>query len=152
MTDMFHPDFVTDEMLEQIFDVMRRARQHVFQTLTKQPARMLAFLESHPDLARDFGKNFPHVHLGVSVENQEFADKRRPYLERLRQLLGPEAVIWVSFEPALGKVDWTGWESLIDWMVCGGESKPKGVKRLARLMDPDWARAGRDFCTKHRIP
>jgi protein gp37 len=42
----------------------------------------------------------PNVWLGVSVEDQATADERLPFLEVL-----PAAVRWVSYEPALGPVD-----------------------------------------------
>lgn len=53
---------------------------------------------------------------------------------------------WVSYEPALGLVDWSGWE-FIRWMVSGGESGSR-----ARPSHPDWHRAARDFCALHCIP
>ena len=59
-----------------------------------------------------------HIWLGVSVENQEMADKRRPFLERINA-----EVRFVSYEPALEVVDWRGWEFL-SWMIAGLESGP----------------------------
>ena len=44
----------------------------------------------------------PNVHLGVSAENQEWADKRIPYL-----LQTPAAKRFVSLEPLLGPIDLT---------------------------------------------
>jgi protein gp37 len=44
----------------------------------------------------------PNVWLGVSVENQEYADSRIPELLKFRDL---SPVLWVSYEPALGPVD-----------------------------------------------
>ena len=52
----------------------------------------------------------------------------------------------MSYEPALGPVDWTGWEWL-NGLICGGESG-----HGARPMNPAWARAARDFCVKNSIP
>ena len=53
---------------------------------------------------------------------------------------------WVSYEPALGPVDWKGWEFL-NQLVAGGESGPQ-----ARPMHPDWARAARDWCVENGVP
>jgi protein gp37 len=53
---------------------------------------------------------------------------------------------WVSYEPALGPVDWSGWE-FIRWLVSGGESGHD-----ARPTHPDWHRAARDFCVARGIP
>lgn len=46
----------------------------------------------------------PNVHLGVSVEDQPTADERIPLL-----LQCPAAVRWVSYEPALGPIDFSPW-------------------------------------------
>lgn len=112
----------------------------------------------------------PNVWLGTSIEDQETADLRIPYL-----LTTPAAVRFVSAEPLLGPVNlakvatyfvqaqmhatdallggiWfhpflgnpTGPISNVehlDWVIVGGESG-----RNARPMDPDWARSLRDQC------
>lgn len=77
----------------------------------------------------------PGIWLGVSVEDQARADERR---EAFRAV--PAQVRFVSYEPALGPVDWDGWEFL-DWIISGGESGPR-----ARPSHPDWHRKARDFC------
>ena len=78
--------------------------------------------------------------LGVTAENQEWADKRIPLL-----LQTPAAKRFVSVEPMLGPVelDLRG----IDWVICGGESG-----RGARPMHPDWARSLRDQCQAAGVP
>jgi hypothetical protein len=91
----------------------------------------------------------PNVWLGVSVEDQATADARIPLL-----LQTPAAVRWVSYEPAIGPVDFkTRWLcpeqeldadyrpthtrlSVLDWLVVGGESGPG-----ARPFDLAWARS-----------
>jgi protein gp37 len=102
--------------------------------LTKRPQRMFEFFYDRLEMLR---KN---IWLGVSVENQAAAGERREYLRRC-----PAAVKFVSYEPALGPVDWTGWE-FVDWIISGGESGPK-----ARPSHPDWHRRTRDWCQKHKI-
>lgn len=88
-----------------------------------------------------FPKDFPiwplpNVWLGISAENQETANKRVPLLMEC-----PANIHWVSYEPALGPVDFSEWidnsgyDSLLrtftgrkatppslDWIVVGGES------------------------------
>jgi len=49
-------------------------------------------------------------------------------------------VRFVSYEPALGPVDFAGMEWL-DWIIVGGESGPK-----ARPFDTDWARTTIEQC------
>ncbi len=93
----------------------------------------------------------PNVWLGISVVNQEEADRDIPKL-----IATPAAIRFLSMEPLLGPVDLftehfrvfsIGDEMTepnlppIDWVIVGGESGPG-----ARPMHPDWARALRDQC------
>jgi protein gp37 len=80
------------------------------------------------------------VWLGVCVENQEWADRRR-----VDFALVNAAVKFVSYEPALGPVDWSGWE-FVNWIIVGGESG-----RNARYFDSSWARQTLDWCRRNGI-
>ena len=84
----------------------------------------------------------PNVWIGVSVEDQTSADERR---EDLRRIAEAGWTTFVSYEPALGPVDWTGWD-FVDQIISGGESGPD-----ARPSHPDWHRATRDFCADHGV-
>lgn len=148
--DLFH-DSVSFEDIDLIFEVMRRARQHQFQVLTKRAARMQEYVCDRwavPGVAHFYGlpddakvyQPLNNVWLGVSVEDQRRADERRSYFEAI-----PAAVKFVSYEPALGPVDWQGWE-FVNQIIGGGENGPK-----ARQNHPDWHRATRDFCSRHGI-
>jgi protein gp37 len=64
MTDLF-ADFVSDEMLDQIFAVMALCPSHVFQVLTKRPERMRAYL-SRPGVEVRIGLEA----LGLCCESQ----------------------------------------------------------------------------------
>lgn len=81
-----------------------------------------------------------NVWIGVSVGDQQTADARR---EALRTI--PAAVRFVSYEPAIGQVDWSGWDFL-DWAISGGESGAR-----ARPSHPAWHLALRDFCQANSI-
>ena len=88
----------------------------------------------------------PNVWLGVSVEDQKRADERQLPMVALA-MRGWRT--WVSYEPALGPVNWMsngGW-GFLEWVVSGGESG-----HGARPTHPDWHRAARDFCAAHDIP
>lgn len=169
MSDLFHDD-IPDDYISQVFAVMSAAKQHTFQLLTKRHGRMRSLLNSdrfRKAVLREwlFGEMIPdedvrpswplpNVWVGVSVENQQWADIRIPALVDT-----PAAVRFLSCEPLLGPVDLSKllttahrWESadygtqydvekLIDWVIVGGESG-----RGARPMDPDWARGLRDDC------
>lgn len=125
MSDLFHKD-IPDEYIAQVFAVMALARRHTFQVLTKRHGRMRSLLndgrwcmsvgmameEIRPYSLNEFEQQpmfpLPNVWLGVSVENQQWADIRIPAL-----LDTPAAVRFLSCEPLLGGVD------LADWMPPG---------------------------------
>lgn len=109
MSDLFHED-VPDGFAARVFATMARAQQHSFQVLTKRHGRMRAMLNapSFVGLVRhtlgtvgeDMVWPLPNVWLGVSCENQQWADIRIPAL-----LDTPAVVRWVSAEPFLGPID-----------------------------------------------
>ena len=127
MSDLFH-ESMPNEIIAAVFGVMAAAPHHVFQVLTKRPARMLEWFRWHARVARarewewqqwrvceeeaiEYVPELPatgatqpwplrHVWLGVSVENQAAADERIPLL-----LQTPATVRWLSCEPLLGPVD-----------------------------------------------
>jgi protein gp37 len=189
-SDLFH-EAVPDDWIDRVFAVMALTPQHTFQVLTKRPERAQRYF-THDDgfgrwghiehrarqmldrlgrpqprnqtLAHYGGRNFPHVWLGTSVEDQASADARIPHL-----LATPASVRFISAEPLLGPVnllvtDYRGHDisalrgiacdptdsdgpdeyyrtGKLDWVIVGGESGPG-----ARPMQPDWARSLRDQC------
>lgn len=149
MSDLFHKD-VTMEWLDEIWAVMSIAKQHTYQILTKR-AELLP--ERVGAMVRTFGV-LPNVWIGVSVETQEYADKRIPFLTAT-----PAAVLFLSCEPLLGPLDleylayeaagpeWAGHNRLADWVIVGGESGPG-----ARPMKAAWARDIRDQCQAANVP
>ena len=163
--DLFH-ESVPNEWIDQVFAVMARAPQHVFQVLTKRPRRMLKYIRGmNPDGLRIRPASqarhpwpLPNVWLGVSVENQAAADERIPLL-----LQTPAAVRFLSAEPMLGSINlnairsvgavidstrgvWPVWHPL-DWVIAGGESGPG-----ARALHPEWVRALREQCVAVGLP
>jgi hypothetical protein len=132
------------------------------------PANVLNLRHMHSTFGR--GPAFPYhewplanVWLGVSVEDQKTADERIQLL-----LQTPSATRFVSYEPALGPVDFARWLPLrgddgacqlcgfldsqrghaayctaphLDHVIAGGESGPG-----ARMADPAWFRSARDRC------
>lgn len=186
VSDLFH-ESIPDAYIDQMFAAMAMAPWHQFQVLTKRPHRMHRYLTertfgnsliSEPSAykrvvaAMDMpvwmpgGKRFlrvpkawplPNVWLGVSVENQRWADERIPLL-----LDTPADVRFVSYEPALEAVDFTRWVSgcrskagntgcvrcqngnrlpSADWVIVGGESGTG-----ARPFHIAWARHVIDQC------
>lgn len=182
MSDLFHED-VSDYFIADVWAAMARAQQHTFQILTKRPERMRKLLNStefeglfgaalqfapgvtQADLVKSvlMPLPLPNVWMGVSVENQRWADIRIPEL-----LATPAAVRFLSCEPLLGPLDFDryhpefgthyltgldehypedGQSIAIDWVIVGGESGPK-----ARPFDLAWARSIVAQCRAAGVP
>lgn len=184
MSDLFHED-MPESWIDRIFALMSLRPQHTFQILTKRPDRMRHYFEarragdpwaeaadeiadlmgweSHAVVLEPQHLPLPNVWLGVTAEDQARADERIPPL-----LATPAAVRFVSAEPLLGPLDFSGhcdgWSFIhslqgeryhdnpdgpsfsqsypkLDWVIVGGESGPG-----ARPTHPDWVRSIRDQC------
>lgn len=191
LSDLFHED-VPQEFIVNAYAVMIAAWWHTFQILTKRPAKR-EFLFRHQIFRRDVaqaaaglinklrgGLSYQgtvnlaawqagcarNIHEGVSIENQEAADKRIPLI-----LQTPAAVRFLSAEPLLGPVDMTRWLSYYDerkclmstddpmqpvpkgknrainWVIVGGESGPG-----ARPCDVVWIRQIKKQCKAAGVP
>lgn len=165
MSDLFHPN-MPEEYIDEVYAVMALCRQHVFQVLTKHPARMVEYFGGNWTwrvaeklkvvyatqtrqmfelckeieeelLSLPFGYEMPNVWHGVSVENQKWADERIPLLAKV-----PSVLRFLSCEPLLGNVRIP--EEAINklhWVIVGGESGAD-----ARPMHPRWAQHLRNQC------
>ena len=122
MSDLFQ-QFVPDQYIAQVAEVMVRARWHTFQVLTKRASRMQELLSG----SIRFAGEATNIWWGVSVENKKHG------LARIDLLRGsPAHVRFLSIEPLLenlGEIDLSG----IHWVIVGGES---GYG--ARPMKRDW--------------
>lgn len=167
-----------DDVRIRLFSEIKTSSNLIYLLLTKRPENVLPILARCRNTAtgsgligwiNDWLNGSPpaNVWLGTTAENQEWADKRIPELLEI-----PNVCPWVSYEPALGQVDWMCIdrgpcvvESLtgvivnrrtgcvvhegraLKWIVCGGESGPK-----ARPFDLAWARSTRDQCRAAGVP
>lgn len=162
MADVFEDHPTNAQERPRLWELIKQTPWLDWLLLTKRPENFRAFLPSGFRV-----EPWPNVWLGTSVENQEYAEKRIPYL-----LDVPAKVRFLSCEPLLGPVElWRFDEedqalrgigiirsggmtpstpdSLperyddsyagIDWIIAGGESG-----HGARPMHPDWARSLRD--------
>lgn len=139
MSDLFH-EGVPIPWLHQAWNVMRQTPHHTYQILTKRAEIMR--LRVRQEIVAAYGV-LPNVWLGVSVENQHYAEERIP------ELVSTQAAIkFLSCEPLLGPLDLSRWLGLerydiggpvpvrrpqIDWVIVGGESGPG-----ARPLDEGW--------------
>lgn len=194
MGDLFHPE-VPDQFIARVFGTMRYASHHTFMVLTKRPERMAAWFSQIWERPGEGYKRFgherrpggiegyivaeadrwplPNVWVGVTVENQEMANRRIPILLQV-----PAAARFVSAEPLLGPVDLSEWIKEVRYCERHGQLCDEGVTwdnngqllckyckspverfRLlnlvivggetgpgARPMHPEWVRNIRDQC------
>ena len=134
MSDLFHKE-IPIEFIDQVFDTMETADQHIFQVLTKRSSLMKNYMQLR------YGKRQapPQIWCGVSVEDR-FSISRIRHLQRT-----PACVRFLSIEPLLGpigKIDLDG----ISWVIVGGESGPN-----ARPMKKEWALEIRDHCEQEGV-
>jgi protein gp37 len=144
MSDLFG-EFVPENFIDEIFEMMAHSPQHTFIVLTKRARRMKEYLTRGQE-------DWPlrNVWLGISCEDQASADNRIPLL-----LQTPAAVRFLSYEPALNCVDFglfgtvpkdwgIGYRAvyeLLHQVIIGGESGPS-----ARPFDIEWARVTAAQC------
>jgi protein gp37 len=163
MSDLFH-DSVSDQYIALVWSVMQRAPQHTFQVLTKRHARMRSLLNSvdfQQQVWRSLGVGghsplyahyrqwpLPNVWMGVSAENQQWAEIRIPALHDT-----PAAIRFVSAEPLLSGIEFgpllarDEFDRGIDWVIVGGESG-----HGARPMHPRWAEQIHRQCEAANVP
>ncbi len=137
MTDLFG-HWVPDYWIERLFSMFAYRSDVDWFVLTKRPGRMAEFVQKWT--AR-VGAPM-NIYFGASIENNMRALERWWAMKQIHDL---GCHTWVSYEPALGGVDWSRWDFL-RVLMCGGES---GIQ--ARWMHPDWARSTRDFCNANGI-
>jgi protein gp37 len=181
MSDLFHED-VPLSFLSRVWGIMRETPRHTYQMLTKRPERMLEWLKTLDTMRRGvcappeseipftewFLNTYPNIWLGVSVENQYWADRRIPLL-----LQTPAAVRFLSLEPLLKRLflkhEWLtgrmkpvsmsgaytgfppgrtiGGGEHVNQVIIGGESGPGH-----RPMDPAWVEDIAGQCRAAGVP
>jgi len=156
MGDLFHED-VPREFLVRVWQVMAQNFWQTYLILTKRAERMRQFLDTlsfhTAGIPVSSDRPHPNVWLGVSVWDQESADKNIPIL-----LDTDAAHRWVSIEPCLGDVCFGCAEHRwgmdpednrrhLDQVILGCESGPG-----RRPMPHAWARSIRDQCAEAGVP
>lgn len=117
MSDLFHSDVPDDDILK-IFEVMNKAKHHIFQVLTKREDRLL-------ELSKKI-KWTDNIWMGVTVESDKYFKR----IEVLRKI--DSKIKFLSCEPLLSSLEGIDLNG-IDWVIVGGESGPG-----AREMKEEW--------------
>ncbi len=135
MGDLFH-DAVPAAVVDAVLAVAALKPEQRLILLTKRPERAAELLAGP--------KARPNIWVGASVAHDRDAAEAAPHLRALH-LAGWRTM--VSYEPALGAVDWdANGLDFLDWLISGGESGPN-----ARPTHPDWHRAALSFCRAYGI-
>lgn len=158
-SDFFHPD--ADAWRADAWAIIKATPHLTYQILTKRPNRVLRNL---PD---DWGPTgYENVWLGVTVEDQDAANRRIPLLRDW-----PAAVRFVSFEPLIGAIDLTQvanaltpgsqvgeafdpggyWQLPFEWAILGGESGNEKGEFGYRPADLFWFRLLADQLTEAHV-
>lgn len=154
MSDLFHEQ-IADEYICRVFDVMRVARQHIFQVLTKRPERMRDFCRrlrfdsygggatDDTDVTGSYGimgglpgcSPLANVWLGVSIES-------RKWIERANVLRDtPAAVRFISAEPLLGPLI----APMFEVEVCEVDGRVYPASQVRGTVDRTWMELRRDW-------
>jgi len=179
LADVFDNE-VPGEWRSDLFNLIADTPHLTWQLLTKRIGNAHKMLDAWAASDGNIGQRwtgFPNLWLGITVCNQQEADRDIPKL-----LAVPAAKRFLSIEPMLGAIDlerdsivcspcprcadkpadpytgavencrwceWTGKsdEWAIDWVIAGGESGPH-----ARPSHPDWFRSLRDQCASAGVP
>jgi protein gp37 len=156
MTDLFE-ERVPDVWIQQVWNVMLDAPRHTYQVLTKRARRMSEWVRINT-MAAAMPEAHRHIWLGVSVENQAYAEERIGWL-----LETPAAVRFLSVEPLLGPIDLSKFLATgkISWVIVGGESGGPDHRRLVSREGAGWyptapalawVRSLRDQCVAAGVP
>ncbi len=145
---------VPEEWRHDLWRLIRATPALTWLLLTKRIGNVA---KMHP------GGEYENVWIGASVVNHEEADRDIPKL-----LATPATKRFVSYEPALGPIEWRdppndigeprfsylervdGEGPRIDWLIIGGESNQG--KHKARPFDIAWARSTVKQCRAAGVP
>lgn len=144
MSDMFAHN-VPEEQLLQVFDEIRKAPQHVFQSLTKAAPQILKYLKHLPSNLWVGVSSPPDFMMGKELterQQMQMLERSMEVLRTVREETGN--IVWMSAEP----ISWdltTVLHNLhpLDWIVIGAASDgpryfqpdAQHVVRLLDLMD-----------------
>ena len=161
MADVFEDREDLDDARALLWELIAETPALDWLLLTKRPENILDFVPDEwwqcgwcggsddPDEDQrpcDVGPHGPvwpaNVWVGTTVEDQQRADERIPWLARV-----PAPVRFLSCEPLLDEVDLINHVESVGWVICGGESGPGH-----RPLDLDHARSLRQQCRLWDVP
>ena len=131
MSDLYHPD-IPDSFIQQVFNVMVNTPRHIYQILTKRPAR-IGKIPGYTDLPG-------HIWVGTTIGHSKYYRR----VDVLRQTELP--LRFLSCEPLLGPLPDLNLDG-IHWVIAGGESG-----RNARPAKKEWFMEIKEKCDEANVP
>lgn len=125
-----------------LFKVIRETPNLTWQLVTKRIGNARKMLPA------DWGNGYDNVWMISTIVNQDEADRD---LGKLLEV--PAPIHGISYEPALGRVDWRPWLTRTDrpdWIIVGGESlqTDESGKKFARDFPLEWAHSTIEDCVQ----
>jgi len=126
MADVFedHPQITSTGSRTKLFDLIEATPYLDWLLLTKRPENIFQFIR-----ANWYMQPRPNLWLGTTAEDQEWADRRVPELVGVAKKFA--AVSFVSYEPAIGPVDFS------DWTTCDHNMSFDGVDTVPDTTNPN---------------
>lgn len=143
-SDLFW-DKTPDETIHRILDVVDDVA--AMKAKRNNPTKYILWTKRAERLAAFMGKRYPdgvpqYLACGISIENQEIANERMPYLVKIKGWR------FVMIEPMVGPIDLAPWIKEVHWVVAGSETGGAD----AATLDPDWLRRLRDQSVAQGVP
>lgn len=135
LSDFFHQE--ADPWRAEAWDVIRDCQHLHWLILTKRPELMAERLPA------DWGKGWPHVWLGVSVEQERYLGR----IDTLKKT--PAALRIVSAEPLLEPINFAPYLDSIDWVITGCERAAQGERQPMAF---EWVRYIYKQCRQAGVP
>ena len=133
MADVFEDHRDLDIWREKLWRLIERTDHLIWLLLTKRPECALRMLP--------WKKCPKNVWFGVTMEDQEWLDKRLPAFKEVQA-----DTKFVSIEPMLGEMDLSPLKDVAKWVIVGEESG-----HGSRPTDHDWVRKARDWCLSNGV-
>ena len=141
-SDFFHPD--ADDWRNDAWDMIHERSDCTFFMITKRPQRIADHLPA------GWGKDFSHVTIAVTCENQDMIDKRLPVYLSLplfhHSVMVEPMLSSVNLLPYIDNYRSSDGSPIIKHVSAGGESGP-----CARICDYAWVEDLHAQCIEHGI-
>lgn len=112
MADVFEGRLELDDARVRLWKLIEETPSLDWLLLTKRPHNIKLMIPP-----RWLESPEPNAWFGITAEDEGNAQRR---LSILRDI--PNAMPWVSYEPALGPIDWAPYMDFLKWIIFGGES------------------------------